>query len=272
MERRKFLLAVGSGCSFASITGCLDSGSDATDNVLPDDGKSNSGNGQTGSTDGSGNNCHVEERLATEVVVDTSTQLEGGIEWTRQFRCEAGDLVNFAVSASNGQDVRVEIDSPRGPTVYNERGVSITTSQRFDTGGRGEVRIANLGERTREEREELWSDREDFSAGTYIAPWAEVREGDSIDYYIRQVSGARPILRIEDANGNVVREHAVAEVIDDEFTAPEDGRYYFYMENTANFRSGTWDYTFERVNQIPITTTAELTIEREYEENVEVCD
>lgn len=216
--------------------------------------------------------CHTELKTKSENVVDRSRNIEGGYEWTYGYRCQDGDTVHFDVSASDGQDIAVEIDSPQGQTVYSETGLSVTSSHRFDTGGSGEVRITNSGERTTEERDELWDDRTDVGAGGKLSPWTEIQEGNRVDYRIRKISGARPELRIEDASGNVIREHAVSEVIDDEFTAPDDGRYYFFVENTAMLTTGTWDYTFERVDDIPISTTAKLSIEREYDEEVEICD
>lgn len=273
MERRELVVAIGSVCSTAAIAGCT--GGDEIDNQEEND-NSDSGDDSPSSTDqaptDNEESCRTELKSKSETIVDRTRDIEGGYEWTHGYRSGEGDTVHFDISASSGQDVAVEIDSPRGQTVYSESGLSLTTTHRFDRAGTGEVRVTNLGERTKEEREELWDERKDVSAGRSLAPWVEISEGNAVDYYIRKIDGARPKLRIEDSSGRTVREHSVSAVIDDKFTAPEDGRYYFYLENTATLTTGTWDYTFERVNEIPISTTAELTIEREYEEEVEICD
>lgn len=275
MDRRELLVATGGICSTIAIAGCLD-GDETSEPDFEDNSESGDGSSEptvdTGSKDDDEEECFTELETKTEEVLNRSRNIDGGYEWTHGYRCEDGDTVHFDISASSGQDIEVEIDSPQGQTIYSENGLSLTTSHRFDVGGSGEVRITNLGDRTNEERELLWDDREDVGAGGQLSPWVELREADRVDYRIRMVDGARPKLRIEDASGTVLRDHSVSEVIDDEFTAPEDGRYYFYVENTAMLTTGTWDYTFERVEEIPISTTVDLTVEREYEEEVEICN
>jgi len=53
--------------------------------------------------------------------------------------------------------------------------------------------------------------------------------------------GARPLLRVEDSNGDLVLETDVAERIERRLTAETEGRYYIYLENTAALTSGEWD-------------------------------
>lgn len=272
MDRRELLVTTGGVCSTMALAGCLDGDQTSDQDTGNDDGSRSSSPTSTSSSSSGNKDCSTELKAKSENIIDRSREIDGGHEWTHRYRCEADDTVHFDISTSAGQDIAVEIDSPQGETVYNEDGISLTTTHQFNNGGEGEVRIANLGERTDEEREDLWDDRVEIGAGNQLDPWAEIREGNRVDYYIRMVDGARPKLRIEDSSGNVHREHSVSSVIDDDFTAPKDDRYYFIVENEAWLTTGVWDYTFERVNEIPIPTTVDLTIEREYEEEIEVCN
>ena len=276
-SRRQYLSGL-IGTGSIVLAGCLD---DESEPDVEDTGSSLVGSDSPTTSSGSSEptteqeddeNCRELEESHRETVVDTTEYVDGGFEWTHGYRTEANDEVQFSVSASDGQDVRVEVDSPTGQTVYTESGVSVSTIERFTSGGSGEVRIANLGDRTETEREELWSDRDTYSAGSGLAPWVELREGDTVAYFIRKIDGARPKLEIESRDGETLREHAVAEVIDDSFEAPADGRYYFNVLNTATLTSGTWDYEFERVEEVPISTRVQLSIDREYTETVEICD
>lgn len=275
MNRRELIAAIGGVCGTATIAGCLD-GDETNEQDLEESGNTEDNNSSSTenstSSDEEEESCRTEIKPQSEYIVDRSRELDGGTDWTEKYRCETGDTVHFDISTSVGQDVAIEIDSPQGQTVYSETGLSLTTTHRFNSGGEGEIRIENLGERTEQETKDEWDDRVEVSAGNQLDPWFEMEEGDRIDYYIRMVDGARPNLRIENSSGNIQKEHSVSKVIDGEFTALEDDRYYFFMENTAMATSGIWDYTFKYVEDVPIPTTVELTIEREYEEEVEICD
>lgn len=271
LNRREMLIGVGAASSLVSLAGCSESdgandGGSGTDQESPAIGP------QGGEDEAETENCTTETEDRSEIVVDATEQIEGGFRWTHGYTAEENDRVHFDIAESAGQKLEVAIDSPQGQTVSTEQGYGTSSTQQIRESGTGEVRITNLGERTEEEREELWQDRQQVSAGATLSPWAEISEGNHVEYYVREVSGARPLLRIEDNAGNVLREHNVASAIEDRFTAPEDGRYYFVMENTAVVNTGTWDYEFERVNEVPISTEVDLTIEREYEETVETCE
>ena len=269
------MTAIGSMCGTATIAGCIGGNETNEQDIKESNNTENSNstsNEKSSLNDEEVENCRTEVESHNEYLVDQSRKLDGGADWTEKYRYENNDTVHFDISTSVGQDVAVEIDSPQGQTVYSETGLSLATTHQFSSGGEGEVRIANFGEKTEEETKEVWENRVSVSAGNQLDPWIEIEEGDRIDYYIRMVDGARPNLRIEDSSGNIHRKHAVSEIIDDEFIAPKDDRYYFFMENTATFTAGVWDYTFEHVEEVPIPTTVELIVEREYEEEVEICD
>ncbi|MFC4247384.1 hypothetical protein ACFOZ7_10290 [Natribaculum luteum] len=260
---RRTLLA-GASLTLAALAGCLgDDKGDATPNDRDD---------EENVTQENDEDCTLETRTETELVVDGEALLEGGDEVTREFTAEDGDTVHVDVSASDRQKIRLEIDAPDGETVYSDEGGSFETRQTFETGGSGTVRVTNLGERTEPERDELANDRMTVPAGKMLAPQFDLEAGETLEYRVRTVDGARPTLRIESADGAVLRDHAVASVIDDAFTAEEGGQYYVYVENTASITSGVWDYTFARVIDVPLPTTASLTAEREYETEVEVCE
>lgn len=277
MHRRELLLTTSAAGVLLTSAGCLDGGGTADPaNTTADDDpaptpSNNTSEDEQNTTEQDGE-CQTETNVETETVLDSSSDIAGGDHWTRDYQVEAGDSVTFDVSASADQELDVEIESPEGRTVYSESGQSLTTSHEFDTGGDGEVRITNRGTQTEAEREVLWNNRVEVAAGEQLSLWAALEDGDRIDYYIRKLDGARPLLRIEDEYGGVMREHAVAAVIDDTISVSSDGRYYFHLENTASLTAGTWDYAFERVSEVPIPTTATLTIEREFETELEVCD
>ncbi len=269
---RRTLLA-GVSITLTALAGCLDGDEENATPNDHDDGEnvSQSDNGEENTTSDD-EDCTLETQAETELVVDDEELLEGGDELVRKFTAEEGDTVYVDVSASDRQKIRLEIDTPDGETVYSDEGGAFETRQTFETGGSGTVRVTNLGERTEPERDELANDRTTVPAGKLLAPQFDLEAGETLEYRVRTVDGARPTLRIESADGAVLRDHAVASVIDDEFTADEDGQYYVYVENTASITSGVWDYTFARVTDVPLPTTASLTVEREYETEVEVCE
>ncbi|WP_148859235.1 hypothetical protein [Natronococcus pandeyae] len=271
MNRREMLVATSSIGSIGSLAGCLEEDSvsdqDIEQSSDSEDGASDSTENQSLEED-----CRTEPNSKSEDIITQSQDIDGDDDWTQEYQCEDGDTLHFDISVSNEQDVEVEIVSPQGQIIYSQTSLPSTITHQFDSDGKGEVRITNLGKKTEEEREKLMEDRVDVGAGNQLDPWVELREESRLNYYIRMVDGARPKLRIEDSAGNIHREHSKSEAIGDSFTAPEDDRYYFIVENTALMTTGTWDYVFERVEETPIPATVELTIEREYEEEVEICD
>ncbi len=253
-------------------TGTQSSDDSAPTTQSSSDEDGSSSDGTTTSSSDEDEECFIETDTETEQVISDSDLLEGGYRWTYEYPIEADDRIEFSVSASDSQDVEVEILNANGHTVYNQTGTSLSPTETFSETGTGEILVTNLGERTEEEREEVWDEREDVPAGATLSPWLEINEGNSVEYTVREVSGARPKLVIENQTGDTLREHSVSSTISDTFTAPEDDRYYFEMENTAALTSGTWDYTFERVIQVSIDTNVELEVTREYEVEEEVCE
>ena len=253
--------------------GCLGEGEEtaeaAEESTEPSD---SSLDGSGSSAEDTEEECHTEIETKTESIVSTSEGIEGWYEWAHEYRVERDDTVHFNINTSDGQDVDVKIESPDGSVLHEENGISIDTTEHFSNGGRGEVRVLNDGDRTETETESIVDDREDVSAGATLNQRIELQEGQVLDYWVRKVGGARPELRIESEDGQTVREHSVSEVIDGEYEIPEDGRYYIYMENTALMTSATWDYTLDLNQEVPIATTVDLEIEREFEEEVEVCE
>lgn len=253
---RRTLLA-GAGVALTALAGCLE-GDDQSD----DD--------ETDTT--SEEECTLETRTESEQLVDDEADLEADEELTKEFSLEDGDTVHADVSVSNDQEIRLEVVGPDGDIVHSDDGHDLEVERTFEEGGEGTVRLANLGERTEPERDVLADDRIDVPAGSTLAPQFDLEAGDTLEYRVRRIDGARPTLRLEAGDGEVLRDHAVAAVIDDAYTVEEDGRYYVYAENTAFSTTGVWDYTFERVTEVPIPTTVSLAVEREYDIDVEVCE
>lgn len=253
---RRTLLA-GTGVALTALAGCLegdDSSDDHETNTSDDD------------------ECELETRTETERLLDDQEVLEGGDEVSWEFTVEGGDTVHVDVSASDDQEIRLEVVAPDGETVSSDEGRELEVERTFEEGGDGTVRLTNLGKRTEPETDVLADDRMSVPAGKMLAPQFELGAGDTLEYRVRKVDGARPTLRLETADGGVLRDHAVAEVIDDAYTVEESGRYYVYVENTAFSTTGVWDYTFKQVTEVPVPTTVSLTVEREYETDVEVCE
>jgi hypothetical protein len=96
---------------------------------------------------------------------------------------------------------------------------------------------------TEERSENIYDGWEKIGAGQTWTVRAEVEEvGHELGILAVQTGdGARPLLRVEDSNGDLVLETDVAERIERRLTAETEGRYYIYLENTAALTSGEWD-------------------------------
>ncbi|MFC6716421.1 hypothetical protein ACFQGT_19825 [Natrialbaceae archaeon GCM10025810] len=260
LNRRTLVAAVGGAASSALLAGCGEAGPGTSQ-----------GDGESADDDEDEDDCETETETETALRVENERDLGGGLEWTHGYEVEDGETLHFDVTASDGQDVHVEIESPGGDVVFEDEGASVSATEGFDQGGTGRIRIANYGDRTEEETEELWDDEADVSAGDEVELEADLVEGERVEYRVERVDGARPQLRIEDPDGEDAREHDVSSMIDDEFVASADGEYRFVVENTALLRSGEWEYALEAVEEVPVETTVDLRIEYEYEEPVEIC-
>ena len=255
---RRTLLA-GTGVALTALAGCLE-GDNSSDDY------------ETNTTSEDDEECTLETRTETERLLDDEEILEGGDEVSQKFTVEDSDTVRVDVSASDDQEIRLEVVAPDGETVSSDEGRELEVERTFEEEGDGTVRLTNLGKRTESETDVLADDRIDVPAGSTLAPQFELEAGDTLEYRVRKVDGARPTLTLETDDGEVLRDHAVAEVIDDAYTVEEDGRYYIYVENTAFSTTGVWDYTFKQVTEVSVPTTVSLTVEREYETDVEVCE
>ncbi|GAB6878407.1 hypothetical protein JCM17823_06810 [Halorubrum gandharaense] len=225
--------------------------------------------------------CEKEMRDKEEVVRDTEISFPDQSEpgpyvnpiKGPEFTVEEGDAINIEMSTSNQQGIDVEFLSPGGETIFTEESRSISREFQITESGRSSVRITSAAETTREVKSELWSDNGEVGAGGYHYGWLELREGNSVEYFIRQLGdGARPKLYIENEGGTVMREEPVSSTIDGKFTAPETGEYYFRWVNTANITSGNWRWEFTRVSDLIEGTDVDVLIERNYTEEVEVCE
>lgn len=94
-----------------------------------------------------------------------------------------------------------------------------------------------------ERSENIYDGWETIGAGQTWTVRAEVEKaGHELEILAVQTGdGARPLLRVEDSNGDLVLETDVAERIERRLTAETEGRYYIYLENTAALTSGEWD-------------------------------
>ena len=107
-----------------------------------------------------------------------------------------------------------------------------------DTTGDPDCRIE-----TEEASEIIYDEWENVGAGQTWTVRAEIEEiGHELGILaVRTDDGARPLLRVEDPNGDLVLETDVAERIERRITAEMEGRYYIYLENTAALTAGQWD-------------------------------
>ncbi len=96
---------------------------------------------------------------------------------------------------------------------------------------------------TEEISETIYDEWETVGAGQTWSVRGEIEEaGHELEILaVRTDDGARPLLRVEDPNGDLVLETDVAERIERRITAEMEGRYYIYLENTAAVTSGQWD-------------------------------
>ena len=274
MERRVYLAAVGM-LGAGSLGGCAEqpnsdgSGSDGSGS----DGSESAGS-ETETRTEDEESCETVEKSSQETLIEDSFQLEyGGPGVTGAFDIEEGDTTVFDIRSTNGQEVDLTIESPTGQAEFEGTVENYATEVGFTTSGEGALTIENAGTETREQRDELWADSDTFSAGEYYSGWIPLEEGDSVEYFIRQLGdGARPQLVIEDENRNLVREESVSAVIDGAFTAPESGEYYFRWENTAVLTSGNWRWEFERVLTEPVPASVNANIKRRFTEEVEECE
>lgn len=274
MERRAYLAIVGV-LGTGTLGGCaeqLDSDQSGSDESTPD--QSNTGGSETESVTEEDESCETVEESRQEMLIDDSFELEyddPGV--TGEFDVEDADTIVFDIRSTNGQEVDLTIQSPTGQTEFEGTVEQYSTEVGFTTSGEGRITIENAGTETIEDRNEVWADSDTLSAGEYYSGWITLDAGESIEYFIRQLGdGARPQLVIEDQSRNVVREEPVSEVIDGEFTAPEDGEYYFRWENTAVLTSGNWRWEFERVSEEPVLASVNAGIEREFTEETEECN
>lgn len=275
MERRAYLATVG-GLGAGTLGGCVEQpDSDQSTGDQSSSDQSEPGDSEIESTtEEEEESCETVEESREEVLIEDSFNLEyddPGV--TGEFNIEEADTIVFDIRSTNEQEIDLTIQSPAGQTEFDGTVEQYSTGVGFTTSGEGRITIENAGTETIENRDEVWGDSDTVSAGRYYSGWIELNAGESVDYFIRQLGdGARPELVIEDQNRNVIDEESVSEVIDGEFTAPEDGEYYFRWENTAVLTSGNWRWEFERVSVEPVPASVNARIEREFTEEMEECD
>lgn len=262
----------------ASLSGCAgESDSDSTSS------QSDSSSSEETNTESTPNieaeSCETVEEARQEVLVNQDYELPSeGAETQEVFEVREGDRITFDLQSDvhisgEQQETNLIIESPIGGTEFDGRVTEFSNEVGFTTTGDARFILSNAGTKINEQRSELWSDSENLSAGQYYSGWVTLNEGESVDYFIRQLgNGARPKLVIENESRDIIKEESVAELIDGDFTAPEDGDYYFVWENTAAFTSGNWRWEFERVSEVVVPASGNVTIEREFTEEIEVCD
>lgn len=273
-----------SGCTAVNLEDSeIDSTEGASSSQPEEDNPSESSTQTTDSSESQTEeeSCETEQKDKTDVIRDReysfSDQSEPGPYVSAvneiEFDIEKGDLINIEISTSNQQSVDVEFSLLGGGTVFSDQSQTISEKIRLNERGDGIVKITSAAETTQEVKSEIWSGSKTVDAGRYRYGWVTLREGNSVEYFIRQLGdGARPKLYIEDKEGAVLLEEPVSDAIDGKFTAPETGEYYFKWENTAMLTSGNWRWEFTRVSDLVEGTDVDVLIEREYTEDVEVCD
>jgi len=279
MERREFLGTVGmiggtglAGCTGASDTDDMDSPPESSPAGESSDSPSES---DTESTDDENEeNCEMTEQSNQEVLIDRSYELSAnGPSTVNDFTVAEEDTIAFDIQTTNQQEIDLTIESPLGGSEFEGTVADFSNEVGFSTSGDGRILINNAGTATNEHRSQLWADSDTLSAGEFYSGWVTLEEGTTVDYFIRQLGdGARPKLVIENESRNVVQEEPVAAVIDDEFTAPETGEYYFQWENTAILTSGSWRWEFESISEEVIPAMVTVHVERKFVETVEVCE
>ncbi|WP_144049515.1 hypothetical protein [Halorubrum salipaludis] len=283
MERRTYLAIVGT-VGATSLTGCTgQSGSDESDDpdTQPESSTSDESSDSASGTDTEQTSvaddeetCETIEESSQELLIDRSYELPSeGSTVESSFAIEEEDRIAFDIDSRNQQEIDLTIESPIGGSEFEGTVTEFSNEVGFSTSGDGRLIMTNVGTVTNEQRTEIWSDTDTLSAGEYYSGWITLNQGDSVDYFIRQLGdGARPKLVIENENRDILEEEAVAAVIDDEFTAPDDGEYYFRWENTATLTSGNWRWEFEAVSQDVVPADVSVTVERKFTEETEVCE
>ncbi|OIB55405.1 hypothetical protein [Natrialba sp. SSL1] len=95
---------------------------------------------------------------------------------------------------------------------------------------------------TETESDHRYDEWQTVSAGQAITLRTELETGDELEILAVQTDdGARPRVRVEDPNGDLVLETDVSERIERRSTAQQAGRYYIQFENTATMTAGEWD-------------------------------
>ncbi|ELY91085.1 hypothetical protein C483_10386 [Natrialba hulunbeirensis JCM 10989] len=92
------------------------------------------------------------------------------------------------------------------------------------------------------ESDHRYDEWQTVSAGQSITLRTELETDDELEIQAVQTDdGARPRVRVEDPNGDLVLETDVSERIERRSTARQAGRYYIQFENTATMTTGEWD-------------------------------
>lgn len=273
MERRAYLATVGL-VGTSSLTGCTGQ-SNSDESSESDESDVTDSQPESSSTDEEeAEPCEIVEETRQEILIDQSYELPSeGSNVKTGFEIEENDRIEFDINSRTQQEVDLIIESPIGGSEFEGRVTEFSNEVGFSTSGEGHFVLTNAGTETNERRSQIWSDTDTLSAGQYYSGWITLNQGDSVDYFIRQLGdGARPKLVIESESRDVIREEPVAAVIDGNFTAPTDGEYYFQWENTAALTSGNWRWEFEAVSHNVVPADVSVIIEREFTEEVEVCE
>lgn len=276
MERRAYLATVGL-VGATSLTGCTgQSSSDESDGSDElDESDAAESQPESSSTDGDeAEQCETVEETRQEILIDRSYELPlEGSNVENGFEIEESDRIAFDIDSRTQQEIDLTIESPIGGSEFEGRVTEFSNEVGFSTSGEGRLVLTNAGTETNERRSQIWSDTDTLSAGRYYSGWITLNQGDSVDYFIRQLGdGARPKLVIESESRDIIREEPVAAVIDGKFTAPTDGEYYFRWENTAAITSGNWRWEFEAISHDVVPANVSVIVEREFTEEVEVCE
>ncbi|ADD05345.1 uncharacterized protein Nmag_1771 [Natrialba magadii ATCC 43099] len=118
-----------------------------------------------------------------------------------------------------------------------DSGSSSNTSSDSDHDQSNDCRIE-----TEIESEQLYDEWKTVDAGQAVTLRTDLETDDELEIQAVQTDdGARPLVRVEDPNGDLVLETDVFERIERNITAQQTGRYYIQFENTAAMTTGQWD-------------------------------
>lgn len=244
MNRRKFLAGV-SGLGSISVSGCLN-------NIRT--------------------KCEEVDVVKSQSVVDTTSDIDSGTEWSHNYECRAGDSVSFEIESENDVELNIDIQSPNGDELYSESGSSFSFSEDISNGGTGEVNIRNISDGDVPVVMNDTSGQEELDGNAYTSYSQELESGDIISYDVETNVKNSIHLYVENGDGDQVSSTIDAYNDGDaEFEIEEDGEYTLFIENSSG-NSVSYEYLFEFIREFSGSSSVSLVVEREYEGSETQCE